>query len=129
MKYLIDSNVIIALVANSDPGVVERAGQCDAGEIVTSAIAYGEVLYGARHGKPPAEIALDAFLEETPVLPFDQSAAQVYATLPFRRHSYDRLIAAHALSLGLILVTDNRRDFSDIASLRIENWFRPLQSP
>jgi tRNA(fMet)-specific endonuclease VapC len=123
VKYLLDSNVIIALVMNRNVGVVARAAECFAGEMVTSAIAYGEVLYGARRGKPPAEEQLSAFVEEVAVLPFDCKAAQTYANLPFRRHSYDRLIAAHALSLDLVLVTDNERHFSDIDALRVEKWF------
>lgn len=123
MRYLLDSNVIIALVMNRNEGVVARAAECFAGDMVTSAIAYGEVLFGARRGKPPAVEQLAAFVEEVSVLPFDSSAAQAYATLPFRRQGYDRLIAAHALALGLTVVTENERHFADIPMLRVENWF------
>ena len=56
------------------------------------------------------------------ILPFDEQAALAYATLPFRRASYDRLIAAHALALDVTLVTANERDFADIQGLRVENW-------
>ena len=59
---------------------------------------------------------------DEPVVPFDQAAAQIYARLPFRRHRFDRLIAAHALALDVTLVTANERDFRDIAALRVENW-------
>ena len=48
--------------------------------------------------------------------------ARAYATLRFRRASYDRLIAAHALSLGLTVVTDNEADFADVPGLKVENW-------
>ena len=48
--------------------------------------------------------------------------APLEPTLPFRRGSYDRLIAAHALSHGLIIVTDNERHFADIPGLNVENW-------
>jgi tRNA(fMet)-specific endonuclease VapC len=44
--------------------------------------------------------------------------------LPFRRASYDRLIAAHALSLDLTLITNNEGDFADVPGLRVENWTR-----
>ncbi|OYW44476.1 MAG: VapC toxin family PIN domain ribonuclease [Sphingomonadales bacterium 32-68-7] len=122
MKYLLDSNVIIALVMNANRGVVERAAECDAGDMVTSAIAYAEVAYGAVRGKPPAHEQLQAFVEEVPVLNFDYKAALAYATLPFRRASYDRLIAAHALSHDLIVVTDNVAHFADVPGLQVENW-------
>ena len=122
MKYLLDSNVIIALVMNDDEGVVRRAAECEAGDMVTSVIAYAEVVYGSANSKPPAVEQLQAFVEEVPVLDFDFKAAQAYATLPFRRASYDRLIAAHALSHGLVVVTDNEADFVDVPGLTIENW-------
>jgi tRNA(fMet)-specific endonuclease VapC len=122
MKYLLDSNIIIKLVMNSSEALVARAGECDEGDIVTSAIAVAEVVYGSAREKPPAIEQLKAFLEEVPVLPFDHSAALAYATLPFKRRSYDRLIAAHALSTGLVVVTENVRHFSDVAGLRVENW-------
>ena len=122
MKYLLDSNVIIALVMNDDEGVVRRAAECEAGDMVTSAIAYAEVVYGSVNCKPPAVEQLQAFVEEVPVLDFDFKAAQAYATLPFRRASYDRLIAAHALSHGLVVVTDNEADFADVPGLTVENW-------
>ena len=124
MKYLLDSNVIIRIVLGMDERLRERAGSCDDGDLVTSAIAYAEVTYGSFKGKPPEFEKLRAFVEEVPVLAFDFKAAQNYATLPFRRASYDRLIAAHALSEDLTLVTDNENDFSDIPALRVENWTR-----
>jgi len=122
VKYLLDSNVIIALVMNNDEGVYARASQCEAGDLVTSSICYAEVAYGSANEKPPATEQLRAFVEEVPVLDFDFKAAQAYATLPFKRASYDRLIAAHALSHGLIVVTDNEADFADVPGLKVENW-------
>ncbi len=122
MKYLLDSNVIIALVMNDDEGVVGRAAECEEGEMVTSAVAYAEVAYGSVRGQPPAFDQLQTFVEEVPILSFDYKAARAYATLPFKRASYDRLIAAHALSHDLIVVTDNERDFADVSGLKIENW-------
>lgn len=122
MKYLLDSNIIIALVMNQDAGVYARASQCEAGEMVTSAICYAEVAFGSANEKPPATEQLRAFVEEVPVLDFDFKAAQAYAELPFKRASYDRLIAAHALSHGLIVVTDNEADFRDVPGLVVENW-------
>ncbi len=122
MKYLLDSNALIAIGLDTDEKIVGRAGECDAGEMVTSAIVLAEVLHGSERGKPPALDALALMLEEIPVLPFDDNAAKAYATLPFKRASYDRLIAAHALSHGLVVVTDNEADFRDVPGLVVENW-------
>lgn len=124
MKYLLDSNTIIALVMNNNEGVVRRAAECDEGDMVTSAIAYAEVAYGSVRERPPAFDQLQAFVDEVPILNFDYKAAIAYASLPFRRASYDRLIAAHALSHGLTVVTQNEAHYADIPDLGVENWFQ-----
>lgn len=90
--------------------------------MVTSTVAIAEVLYGSVKAKPPPIDQLEAFLGEVSALDFDLAAARAYATLPFRRASYNRLIAAHALSRGLIVVTDNTKHFADVPGLRVENW-------
>jgi tRNA(fMet)-specific endonuclease VapC len=122
MKYLLDSNILIAIGLDANDGVISRAGERDADEMVTSAIAYAEVVHGSARGKPPPVERLEALFDEVPVLPFDIAAAKAYADLSFERHSYDRLIAAHALSLNLIVVTDNMKDFADVPGLKVENW-------
>ncbi len=122
MKYLLDSNIVIMLAAGSGDTLRARLADCDEGDLATSAIVLAEVARGSLNEKPPALDALQAILEEVPVQPFDDRAALAYAKLPFRRASYDRLIAAHAMSLGLTLVTANERDFADIEGLQVENW-------
>ncbi len=124
MKYLLDSNVVIAAILAQGERLRERMGACDEDDLVTSAIVYAEVAYGSTHGKPPPLALLRTFLQDIPVLPFDDVAGDAYATLSFLRASYDRLIAAHALSLGLTLVTGNERDFADIPGLHVENWMQ-----
>ncbi len=90
------------------------------GELAVSAVAYAETMLGARRSNTVLQAtALFRIIE---VLPFDASAAERYSELSFRRGSYDRLIAAHALSVGLPLVTNNEADFADIAGLKVENW-------
>ena len=121
---MLDSNAIIALVMNSSASLAARAGECDEGDLVTSAVAFAEVAHGSMNAKPPAVDQLRAFVEEVAVLDFDYKAALAYATLPFKRASYDRLIAAHALSHDLIVVTDNVKHFADIPDLKVENWTR-----
>ena len=122
MKYLLDSNIIVYLTMNSNAGVVRRAAECDDGELVTSSVAIAKVAYGSLNEQPPAIEQLQAFVEEVPVLNFDYKAALAYATLPFKRGSFDRLIAAHALSHGLTVVTHNQKHFADVPGLKVENW-------
>ena len=122
MKYLLDTNIIVALTISEDENVIRRASECDAGEMVTSSIALAEVALGTERGQPPTAEALRDFVEEVPVIDFDYKAALAYALLPFKRASFDRLIAAHALSHDLIVVTRNEKDFADVPGLKVENW-------
>ena len=91
---------------------------------MTSSIAYAEIAWGSWNGRLPPLFFLDGFAREVAVMPFDELAARQYARLPFKRGSFDRLIGAHALALGLVLVTNNEADFADIPDLQIENWTR-----
>lgn len=122
MKYLLDTNIIVALTINEDENVIRRAAACDAGDMVTSSIALAEVAFGSEQGQPPTMEELRAFVDEVPVLDFDYKAAMAYAQLPFKRASFDRLIAAHAVSKELIVVTRNEKDFADVPGLVVENW-------
>lgn len=122
MKYLLDSNIVIGATLAIGDRLRQRMAECDAGDMVMSAIVYAEVAFGGMRGKPPAIAILHAFVEEVPIVDFDTAAAIAYSRLPFRRASYDRLIAAHALALDLTLVTDNMAHFADIPGLRVENW-------
>ena len=106
------------------PALRTRVEACEEGTVAFSAISYAEMAYGSKNGKlPPIEIIND-FAEEIRFLEFGVLAARAYAMLPFRRGSFDRLIAAHALSLNLIVITRNMRDFSDIPGLTVEDWTR-----
>jgi tRNA(fMet)-specific endonuclease VapC len=118
---MLDSNAMILLL-DLDQRVLRRASECFEGELCSSAIAYAEVVRGTAAGKPPARDLLDQAVATIPILPFDQAAADLYARLPFRRHRFDRLIAAHALALDLTLVTANTSDFADVPGLKVENW-------
>lgn len=119
-KFLLDSNILIYLLGGLSLEAKARVEERPVETIATSAVAFAEVMLGAK--------ALDAEREarrlfaNLQVLPFDAEAALVYARLPFKRGRLDRLIAAQALALGLTLVTNNERDFADIPGLRIENW-------
>jgi tRNA(fMet)-specific endonuclease VapC len=122
MKYLLDTNICILLLGGNVPRLRDRVERCDEGELGMSAIVFAELAMGSWQGKLPPLPVVEAFSRWAPVLPFDELSARLYAQLPFRRGSFDRLIAAHALSLDLTLITNNERDFADIPNLRIENW-------
>ena len=122
MRYLLDSNIIIFVIDGRYPLLRERMAEADEDDFVTSSIAYAEVAYGSARGKQPSPESLERFVRKVPVLGFDYKAAQAYASLPFRRASYDRLIAAHAMSHDLTVITDNEVDFREVPGLRVENW-------
>ena len=122
MKFMLDSNVVIAVALAAGENIRRRMAEHDQNDFAISSIAYAEVLHGSVRGKPPVEEALQALVEEVPVLPFDVAAATVYSRIPFKRASYDRLIAAHALSLGLAVITQNEKHFADVPGLVVENW-------
>ena len=122
MKYLLDSNIVIRLTMDLSVPLRQRVGECDADDMVTSAVALAEVYFGSANEKPPPVEQLTAFLECVEVLDFDSAAAKAYATIPFKRGSFDRLIAAHALSRGLTVITDNEKHFADVPGLKVENW-------
>lgn len=122
MKFMLDSNVVVAVSLAGGQAIRQRMSEHDDGDFVISAVSYAEVIHGSERGKPPPLIELETFVEEVPVLPFDHLAARAYARISFKRASYDRLIAAHALSLGLTVVTDNEKHFADVPGLKVENW-------
>lgn len=125
MKYLLDSNIVIRLAMGAGDDLRARAAECDEGDLVTSSIALAEIAYASISRQPSVFDQLRAFLEEVPVLPFDQKAAITYAMVPYRRPSYGRLIAAHAISLGLTIATDNIAQYTQMPGLRAENWLLP----
>ncbi len=111
-------------MAGEAPTLRSRMEACEPGEIGMSAITFAELALGAHHGKPPPPDVLEAFLEAIPLKDFDAAAARAYARLPFKRARFDRLLAAHALSLDAAVITNNEADFADVADLKVENWTR-----
>ncbi|MEI6643612.1 MAG: type II toxin-antitoxin system VapC family toxin [Novosphingobium sp.] len=122
MKFMLDSNIVIAVALAAGEPVRQRMAEHEEGDFVVSSISFAEIVHGSMKGKPPPIEQLETLIEEVPVLAFDERAARAYATIPFKRASYDRLIAAHALSLGLTVVTNNEADFADVPGLKVENW-------
>lgn len=120
--YLLDSNICIYLLEALSVEARRRVETCQPGEVVTSAVAYAEVIRGLDPASLDAVAKVEALFRVVPVLAFDREAAAAYRRMPFQRTSYDRLIAAHAYSLGLTFVTNNVRDFRAVKDLKIENW-------
>jgi tRNA(fMet)-specific endonuclease VapC len=125
---LLDSNVCIDFaLARSDVLRDRLIGAFDEG-LAISAITLAELRVGARHPLAEAddERRLDRLIHSVTLLDFDAAAADDYGLLVrqigVKRRSFDRLIAAHARSRGLLLITNNERDFADIPGLRVENW-------
>jgi len=122
IRYLIDANCAVYAMDLGNERLKARIAETTAGEIAISVISYAEVAYGTHVGKPPAPEVLEAFVTAIPLLPFDEAAARAYAQLPFKRARFDRLLAAHALSIGATVISNNEADFADVTGLKVENW-------
>jgi tRNA(fMet)-specific endonuclease VapC len=124
-RYLIDADcAVYAMTARFEP-LRERLTACAPGDVAISTISFAEVALGTENGKPPSPEILEAFIAAIPLVAFDEAAAREYARLPFKRARFDRLLAAHALSLGVAIITNNQADFADVPGLRVENWTQP----
>jgi tRNA(fMet)-specific endonuclease VapC len=121
-RFLLDSNICIYILGGLSATARRAVERHRPGEVVTSAIAYAEVMSGLRDADARALADAAALFEIISVQPFGAEAAQAYRKLPFERHRFDHLIAAHALSLGLVMVTRNVRHFRGIPDLRVEDW-------
>ncbi len=122
-RFLIDSDLAIySMGGTADSRLNARLAECEPGEVAISAISFAEVALGTWNGKPPRQEVLDAFVSVIPTVEFDEAAARAYAKLPFKRARFDRLLAAHALSIGAVVVTNNEADFADVPGLVVENW-------
>jgi len=130
-RYLLDADICIYALSRRYPAVSARFDRLSAGEAVISAIAYGELLFGASKSKATAAAGarLTALTLVASLAPLPLAAAGHYAEI--RRHlegagtpigANDIWIAAHARAAGLILVTSNEREFRRVPGLEIENW-------
>jgi tRNA(fMet)-specific endonuclease VapC len=130
MRYMFDTNFCIYLMRRHPPEVAERFKAMCYGDVVISAIVLAELRYGVERcseSRAMAELALSALLQDILVLSFDTDAAVSYGHLRTavrdrKRDALDRLIAAHAASLSLVLVTNNEAHFRDYPGLVVENW-------
>lgn len=127
---LLDTNICIYIINVKPPEVLARFHRYPLGEIGLSSVVAAELAYGvAKSGSSRNRQALEMFLAPLELMPFDDRAVWAYgqlrADLERRGQSIgamDTMIAAHALSLNALLVTNNTREFSRVAGLHLENW-------
>lgn len=119
---MLDANCCIYSIEQLTPTLIDRIERCAPGTVITSAIVFAEVSKGTNWSNQEAVALINDFFAAIAILPFDRAAARRYADLPFARHRLDHLIAAHALSLDVTLITANVRDFANIPDLRVEDW-------
>ncbi len=133
LKYLLDTNLCIRVLRDRPQGLRQRFN-AEASSLSISSVVLYELLYGAEKSARPAEnrSAVEAFAARLEVLEFDADAAahagEVRADLERQGTpigAYDVLIAGHARSRGLIVVTGNRSEFRRVKGLRCEDWELP----
>ncbi len=130
MRYMLDTNICIYLIKKYPPQVLRRLEALQQGDAVISVVTYAELRAGLEiqsADRRNDERVLGLLVERIPVLPFAQADAEHFGVLRAavrdrNRDTMDRLIAAHAVSVGVTLVTNNEADFRDYPGLMVENW-------
>lgn len=131
MQYLLDTNICIYLIKQKPPKVLAQFKTLALSDIGISSITIAELEYGVCKSQQQEKNhnALMQFLIPLEIVEFEQSAATIYGSIRSDLENrglvigaMDMLIAAHALSLGVTLVSNNLREFSRIANLSLENW-------
>jgi tRNA(fMet)-specific endonuclease VapC len=132
-RYLLDTNIASYIIKGNIPAVRRRVVQVPMAQLAISAVTEGELRYGAARRPDAARLRtiVDEFLIRMTILPWDSEAAQHYGQvraaleregLPMG--NLDMMIAAHALALGAVLVT-NDQAFTRIRQLNVEDWTKP----
>jgi tRNA(fMet)-specific endonuclease VapC len=130
MKYMLDTDTFSYLVENVQP-VVQRMRKLRDGEVGISTITCGEVLFGVQKRDVGIirQQRIEALLQQLPIALLGEEASRVYAEIRTQLEKNgqpigpnDYWIAAHALSLGATLVTNNVSEFKRVKGLKVENW-------
>ncbi len=131
MRLMLDTNICIYLIKEQPVSVIDRFIAHPVGDIGVSVVTLAELEYGIAKSSRPARnrAALEQFVSPLVVADFDRAATVEYGrvrTLLEKKGqpigSMDLLIAAHAISLGVSLVTHNVREFGKVPGLRMEDW-------
>lgn len=130
LKYLLDTNTCIFTIKNK-PTLVRERFNLNTSRLCISSVTLMELIYGAEKSQAPERnlAVLDGFIARLDVLNYDAAAAahsgQIRAELSRQGlpiGPFDLMIAGHARSQGLIVVTNNTREFERVDGLRIEDW-------
>lgn len=130
-RYLLDTNICIYIARHHPLAVRQRFAALRPGDAAMSVITYGELRFGAEKSQQPQQAIerLERLAALIPAEPMPLAAAEQYARIRARLEragqpigGNDLWIAAHALAEGLILVTNNVREFQRVDGLRLENW-------
>ena len=131
MKYMLDTNICIYTIKHKPPEVIKAFLCHEPDDMCISSITYGELMHGVEKSQAVERnrAAITLFLSAISILPFDSDAAEEYGAV---RADLERkgtpigpmgmLIAGHARSRGLILVTNNTREFFRVNELEVEDW-------
>jgi tRNA(fMet)-specific endonuclease VapC len=137
LRYMLDTNLCIRVLRDRPRGLRERFN-AEAAGLCISTVTLAELLYGAEKSSRPAEgrTQVESFAGRLDVLSFDSEAAAHYADIraDLERRGlvigpYDMMIAGHARSRGLIVITSNLDEFTRVAALRAEDWLAPQEAP
>jgi tRNA(fMet)-specific endonuclease VapC len=137
MRYLLDTNICIYIIKRPPPELYARFRKLKVGDVGVSAITYCELQFGVARSSRPEEnqLALTEFLSPLEVLDFPAASAVQFGRIRARLRNagtpiggYDLLIAVHALHEGLILVTNNTREFRRVPDLKVKNWLNSTKS-
>jgi tRNA(fMet)-specific endonuclease VapC len=129
-RYLLDTNTVSLALRGEAPHAVARLRATDREDIAVSVITAMELRFGlAKNPATRVRAVVEEFLEVVSVAPIDRSIEKVYGELRTKLEkagrpigALDTIIAAHALSLGAVLVTNNKREFRRVSGLRCEDW-------
>jgi tRNA(fMet)-specific endonuclease VapC len=131
MRYMLDTGICSYVMKRSSPALIDRLSKIPNTEVCVSVVTKAELLYGVRVSPAPERDAqaLGSFLTYVEALDLPEKAAAHYAMIraDLKRKGQliganDLFIAAHARSLGLVLVTNNTEEFSRVEDLALENW-------
>ena len=129
--FMLDTDTCIFLIRRQPPAALARLQCLDIASVGISSISLSELEYGVAKSTRPQQnrLALAQFIAPLDVLPYDDAAAARYGTIRAHLESrgtpigpLDTLIAAHALAVGCVLVSNNEREFSRLPDLVVENW-------
>jgi len=131
MKYMLDTNICIYIIRKQPENVLKKFKHLKLGDVCLSSVTMAELQYGvekSQHQKKNST-ALEEFAVPLEIMPFDEEVSFYYGRIRAGLEkkgrligALDTMIAAHALCLGSILVTNNQKEFKRVPNLKIEDW-------